>query len=90
MPQGDTKETRLKHAVESALSDRGASSAEGCGALANALIAAFVRLRRDPKVSGAVAIEMRRLAERITQLADAPADTVGDLAVGLSDDRLLQ
>lgn len=80
----------LKGALEQALSDRGASSDEGCTALANALISALVRVRQNPHTSLPCAVEMRRLADRLTRLADEPLATVADLAVALSDDRVLQ
>ena len=76
---------RYKKAIEAVLSDRGASSEDGCSALGNALLAAFVRLRQDPAISAAVAVEMRRFAARLTQLADAPPEEVAHLAVALSD-----
>lgn len=76
---------RYQHALEAVLSDRGASSEDGCSALGNALLAAFVRLRQDRAISPAVALEMRRFAARLTQLADAPPEDVAHLAVALSD-----
>ena len=76
---------RYQRAIEAVLSDRGASSEDGCSALGNALLGAFVRLRQDPAVSHAVALEMRRFAARLLSLADASPEAVGALAVALSD-----
>lgn len=86
----ERRDKQLQKAIEGLLEDRGASSADGCSALTNALLNAFVRLRQDAGLSGAVTMEMRRLATRITQLADAPVETVADMAVALSDRRILQ
>jgi len=53
------------------------SSQQGCSALANVLLEAFARCRRDPLISAAVADEMRRLAAQIVRLADADVSALG-------------
>lgn len=84
------RDKQIQKAIEQVLADTGASSADGCSALTNALLNAFVRLRQDAGVGGAVTMEMRRLATRITHLADCPVASVADMAVALSDERIVQ
>jgi len=64
----------IEKALTKLLAREHADSEIGCSALANALLEAFVRCRRDPSISASVADEMRRLAAHIVKLAEA--DTI--------------
>jgi hypothetical protein len=75
---------QIEVALTRALARENCGSQQGCSALANVLIDAFVRCRRDPSISADVVEEMRRLSAHLTRLADADLDT---LALVMSDGR---
>lgn len=76
----------IEQALEQTLAQEGCTSEQGCSALANVLVTALVRCKRDPRVSAQVADEMRRLAAKLVELAAAaPQD---GLARMLADAKL--
>jgi hypothetical protein len=66
--------TEIERTLTKALARENCDSMIGCSALANVLLEAFVRCRRDPTISASVSDEMKRLASHIVRLADA--DTI--------------
>jgi uncharacterized Fe-S cluster-containing protein len=69
------KVDQVQDAIERALEREGCDSDTGCSALANALLTALVKLKRDPRVADNVKEEMRRLAAKLVELAGG--DTSG-------------
>jgi hypothetical protein len=74
----------IEASLTTALARQHCDSQQGCSALANVLIEAFVRCRKDPSISVAVAEEMRRLGAHLRRLADADLDM---LAIVVADER---
>ena len=66
--------TEVEAVLTKALAREQCDSQIGCSALANVLLEAFVRCRRDVSISASVADEMRRLSAHIVKLAEA--DTI--------------
>lgn len=63
--------TEIERTLTKALAREACDSELGCSALANVLLEAFVRCRRDPSISARCGDEMRRLAAHIVRIADA-------------------
>lgn len=80
-----TRVTEIERALVRALEREGASSEHGCSALANVLLEALVRARKDPLIRANVENEMRRLAVKILDLAGGD---VGTLERRLADTRM--
>lgn len=64
-----TRVDEIERALVETLARQRADSEQGCSALFNVLAASFVKLRKDPAVSLAVAEEMRRAAAKLVELA---------------------
>jgi len=79
-----TRITEIEQALTRALARENCNSEQGCSALANVLLTALVKCRKDPAVAAAVAQEMRRLAALITRLA---GDDPGTLDATLDESR---
>jgi hypothetical protein len=67
---------RIEQALTRTLEREGATSDQGCSALANCLLGALVRCKRDPRISHQVSDEMRRLAAKLLELAAAGEDAI--------------
>jgi hypothetical protein len=76
---------QIEQALTRTLEREGCSSDQGCSALANVLLTALVRCKRDPRISAHVAEEMRRLAVKLNELAGTDE---GGLDAGLRDAKL--
>lgn len=73
--------TEIEHALEKALARTQASSEHGCSALANVLLAALVKQRKDPRYTAQISHEMRRLAAKLVDLSGAGNDSLADRIV---------
>jgi len=71
-----TRVTEIEQALTRTLERERCNSEQGCSALANVLLTALVKCRKDPAVAASVALEMRRLAALITRLAGDEPDTL--------------
>jgi hypothetical protein len=65
----------IQRALERTLEREQATSDQGTSALANALLTALVKARKDPRITAHVSEQMRRLAAKIYELAGSPSDT---------------
>lgn len=75
----------IEQALTRTLEREGCSSDQGCSAVANVLLAALVKCKRDPRISQNVADEMRRLAAKLMELSSSGDD---DLSIVLSESLL--
>lgn len=66
----------IERELTAALERERCSADQGCSALANVLLAALVKCKRDPRVAGDVSNEMRRLAAKLMELAAAEDDSL--------------
>lgn len=66
-----TRIDEIERSLTEVLAREGATSDQGCSALANVLLAALVKCKRDPLITTRVADEMRRLSARLIELASA-------------------
>lgn len=64
-----TRIDEIEQALTRTLEREQCTSDQGCSALANVLLTALVKCKRDPKVSAQVGDEMRRLAVKLMDLA---------------------
>lgn len=71
-----TRVSELEQGLRDYLEREQATPDQGCSALANALLHALVKAKRDPRVTAQVASEMRRLAAKINELAAVEGDTL--------------
>lgn len=76
---------QIERALTATLERERCSSDQGCSALANVLLAALVKCKKDPRVSANVSNEMRRLATKLMDLAVAEDDVILKI---LSDSKL--
>lgn len=72
-------------AILQALDYQGVTADEGVSILASALLDVFVRLRKQPGLDAHAVSHMRRLAERLTVLAEAPLPELAATMAALAD-----
>lgn len=70
-----TRVAEIEKALERALAREQCTSDQGCSALANVLLAALVKCRKDPAYTAQVSHQMRRLASKIVDLSGADETT---------------
>lgn len=80
-----TRVDEVERALTATLEREQCSSDTGCSALANVLLAALVKCKKDPRVSRNVADEMRRLSAKLLDLASAEDDSLVKI---LSDSKI--
>ena len=71
-----TRIDEIEQALKRTLGREQATSEQGCSALANVLLEALVRARKDPVITADVTNEMRRLAAVISDLAGGELETL--------------
>lgn len=80
-----TRIDELERALTATLERERCSADAGCSALANVLLAALVKCKKDPRVARNVADEMRRLSAKLLELAAAEDDALVKI---LSDSKI--
>lgn len=69
-----TRVGEIEQSLKRVLERERCTSDQGCSALANVLLEALVKCRKDPRVTAAVSEEMRKLAAKLTELSLAGSD----------------
>jgi len=77
-----TRVDEIQKALERTLEREACTSDQGCSALANCLLTALVNCKRDPRITHHVKDEMRRLAAKLNELADAEGDSLRQVLTG--------
>lgn len=81
-----TRVSEIEQTLKRALERERATEDQGCSALANVLLEALVKCRKDQRVRADVSNEMRRLAAKLVELSTAGDDTADRIVAALASE----
>lgn len=79
----ETRVSEIERVLVRVLEREGATSDQGCSALANTLLAALVKCRKDPRVRADVSQQMRLLAAKLIELSAKEDKSADDILAGM-------